>query len=175
MNYKTIFKSLFLTVLFAVGVNSVSLAQQTKQPPKRPQMNHWRQHNRMWRHKHRPMIPDLSDTLKKQIKNIMLNTRETVLPVQNKLREARAHLRTLATADNADMQAINQTIENIGNLKVQIAKQRLAAYENIRKLLNEKQRVIFDTRIGMFLAHKTGHRMRGAWSRHAWPGMRNRK
>jgi Spy/CpxP family protein refolding chaperone len=71
-----------------------------------------------------------------------------MLPLMNQLGEKRAHLRTLQTADKADLTAINATIDEIGQLQSQMMKKRAANTQAIRKLLTDDQRIAFDMKSG---------------------------
>ena len=56
------------------------------------------------------------------IKKIRLETGKEVKPLQNKLNEMEARQHTLTTADKTDMNAINKNIEEMGKIKIEIAK-----------------------------------------------------
>lgn len=144
MKPTTIFKTVLLSLLL-VGMTGTALAQQ---PPDRvmkkermEKMREMRQH-----HDRMPRIPDLTDQQKEQIKDIMLTTRQAVLPLQNQMREKAARLKTLRTAEKVDMEAVNSVIEEIGDIRTQIMKTRVASEQEIRELLTEEQRVVFDSR-----------------------------
>lgn len=91
-------------------------------------------------------IPDLSDQQKEQIQDIRLNTRKEMMPLQNRMREKAARLKTLRTAEKADMNAINSVVDEMSSLRAEIMKVRLASEQEIRSLLTDDQRVIFDSR-----------------------------
>ena len=88
----------------------------------------------------------LTTEQKKSIFDLKSNLQKSVLPVKNMIGEKKAHLKTLSTVDNPDMNAINSTIDEIASLKAQIMKLKMANRQEIRKLLTDKQRVIFDTK-----------------------------
>ena len=90
-------------------------------------------------------IPDITEDQKEQIKEIKTNHMKNVLPIRNQIQEKQAKLQTLSTANKVDMVKINKTIEEIGELKVSIAKKRAAHRQGIRNVLSEDQRVIFDS------------------------------
>jgi len=94
-------------------------------------------------------LPDLTDEQRTQIRDIMLNTRKEMLPIQNELREKQAQLRTLTTGENIDMDAANTVIEEIGALRTEMMKNRIASRQEIRNLLTEEQRIIFDSHTPM--------------------------
>lgn len=90
-------------------------------------------------------IPDLTDEQKEKIDKLRTEHLKKMLPLKNELGEKEAQMRTLTTAENVSMSKINSKIEEIGTLKIKMAKEREAHKQEIRKLLNEKQRLIFDT------------------------------
>lgn len=92
-----------------------------------------------------PFIPDLTEEQEEQLQKIRIEHLKVMLPLRNQLAEKEARLRTLSTADDVDMKKINQTIEEIGEIRVQMMKQRAVHQQEIRKLLTEKQRVFFDS------------------------------
>ena len=89
-------------------------------------------------------IPDLSEEQQKKIKKLRTVHIKKMLPLRNELREKEARLQTLRTAEKPDMNAINTQIESIGAVKIQIAKEREAHRQEIRKILTEEQRLQFD-------------------------------
>jgi len=90
-------------------------------------------------------IPDITEDQKEQVKVIKTNHMKNVLPLRNQIQEKRAQLQTLSTADEVDMLKVNKTIEEIGKLKLEMAKKRAAHKQEIRNVLTEDQRVIFDS------------------------------
>ena len=93
-------------------------------------------------------IPNLSDDQKEEIKAIMLANREKIMPLQNQLNEKRARLKTLRTSDEVNMDAINEVVDEMSDLRSEIMKQRLSSEQQIRELLTDEQRVVFDSRRG---------------------------
>ena len=98
----------------------------------------------------------LTPEQKKSIFDLRSNMMKSSLPVKNLIGEKKAHLKTLSTIDNPDMNAINSTIDEIASLKAQIMKMHVANRLEIRTLLTDKQRVIFDSKghMGMEMEHK---------------------
>jgi Spy/CpxP family protein refolding chaperone len=66
--------------------------------------------------------------------------------LRNQLNEKRARLRTLSTADQPDSKAIDATIDEMAALRATIQKNNMAKTQEIRKLLTDEQRVMFDAR-----------------------------
>ena len=79
-----------------------------------------------------------------QIKGLRLETAKKVKPLRNELRELGARQKTLATADNADMKAINKNIEKISGVKAEIQKIMAKQQQDIRAMLSEEQLLKFD-------------------------------
>ncbi len=89
-------------------------------------------------------IPNLTDEQKSKIKELKIVNMKNMLALKNQLNEKTAHLKTLTTAEKVDMKAVNQTIDEIGSIKIQMMKNCVAHQQEIRKLLTEEQRVYFD-------------------------------
>jgi len=91
-------------------------------------------------------IPDLTDDQRKKIKELRTPLHMEILPLRNQLVEKRAHLKTLQTAEKADLKSINSTIDEMTQLQSQIMKKRAAHTQAIRAILTDDQRVAFDMR-----------------------------
>ncbi|OAN60490.1 hypothetical protein A8B79_11160 [Balneola sp. EhC07] len=94
-----------------------------------------------------PMLAklDLSEDQEEQIKGIMLEGKQESLPLENQLREKIARLRTLSSGDTYDVAAINKVADEMGDLQASIHKIHIAKKGEIRALLNEEQKIKFDT------------------------------
>lgn len=90
-------------------------------------------------------IPGLTEAQEQQIKKIHTGAQADILPLKNQLNELDAKLQTLQTANSADMKAINETIDKISIIKASIEKRRAQAHQDVRKLLNDEQRLFVDT------------------------------
>ncbi len=93
-------------------------------------------------------IPDLTEEQQKKIDDLKVVHQKKMLNSRNLIREKKAKLNTLRTADKADMNAINKIIDETGNIHTQMMKDREAHRQEVRSLLTEKQRVFYDTRSG---------------------------
>lgn len=89
---------------------------------------------------------DLSSEQQAKADELRLNMQKAALPIRNKLGENRAKMRTLTTADNPDMKAINKLIDENAGLRAELAKLRAANHQAFRKMLSEEQRVKLDSR-----------------------------
>ena len=67
-----------------------------------------------------------------------------ITPLKNELTEKKAHLKTLESAEKPDKDAINKTIDEIYLLKAEVTKKQSAFRQDVRKLLNDEQKIIFD-------------------------------
>jgi len=93
-------------------------------------------------------IPDLTDQQQSTIDSLTVIHLKEMKTLRNEMGEKEARLKTLTSADNADMAAINKSIDEISVLKANMAKKREAHRQSVRGMLNEKQRLYFDTHHG---------------------------
>jgi Spy/CpxP family protein refolding chaperone len=136
MKKKTI--PLLIAALFIVSSGFVCAQGPKEERPDRPPMHGEKGPG------HGPMIPDLTDEQKEQIKNLRVELMQDLTSLKNKLGEKQARLRTLQTANKANMSEINKEIESIGDLRTEIMKLKAANHQKIRSLLTDEQRVFFD-------------------------------
>ncbi len=92
----------------------------------------------------RPMIPDLTEEQKEKIETLKINHMEKMMPMKNEMGEKQARLKTLTTAEKVNMSEVNKLIESIGSLCTKIMKLQAQHRQDVRELLTDKQRVIFD-------------------------------
>ncbi|MFY0608490.1 MAG: periplasmic heavy metal sensor [Cyclobacteriaceae bacterium] len=90
---------------------------------------------------------DLSDEQKEQMKAIKTDAQMEILPLKNSLAEKEARLVTLQTASNVDMKAIEKQIEEIGQVKVTMAKIKARSHQKVRALLTDDQRIKLDMKL----------------------------
>lgn len=93
-----------------------------------------------------PGIPNLTKEQSESIHKLQLGVAQAKFPLENIIREKEAKLQTISTVKTPDMKEIEKQIEEIGAVKVQLAKLQAAHDQNIRKILDEEQRLIFDKR-----------------------------
>ena len=99
---------------------------------------------------------NLTDEQKSKIKKLKTANMKEMLPLKNQIGEKKAHIRTLTTADNVDMNAVNKTIDDIGSMKATMMKKQAAHKQEIRKLLNDEQRIHFDMKMSKHNGHEFG-------------------
>ncbi len=92
------------------------------------------------------MIPDLSDGQKDEIKKLRIEMNKETNSIHNQIAEKRARINTLQSQDKADMSAINKTIDEIAALQAQQMKAKANFHVKVRALLNDEQKVAFDSR-----------------------------
>jgi len=91
-------------------------------------------------------IPNLTDQQKEQIRKLEVALAEKTLPLRNELAEKETHLRSLMTARVPDRAAIDKSAEEIGNLRAELFRARLANELNVRDILTEEQKALHDMR-----------------------------
>ncbi len=93
-------------------------------------------------------LPDLTDEQKEKIKELRLGLMKEALPIRNQIAENWAKLKTISTADPVDMKAIDKLIDENSILQASLKKEKAANHQEVRKLLTDDQRIIFDSRAG---------------------------
>ncbi len=142
--------SALLVVMLAIAFSST--AQQRQGSP---------QQKKQMKFENRDMLPDLTDAQKDQMKAIRIKGMKANQALKNQLMEKRAHLNTLSSADKADMKAINKQIDEISVLQASMQKVRAANKQEVRSILTDDQRVMFDARKGGNSHRKRGHGTKG--------------
>lgn len=105
-------------------------------------------------------IPNLTDAQTAKIKELKTAHMKEVLPMKNLLAEKKAHLKTLTTVDKVDMKAVNTLVDEIGAIKTDMMKKKIAMKMEIRNQLDEEQRLYFDLHNGKnrgMRGHGKGH------------------
>jgi len=90
----------------------------------------------------------LNDKQREEIKKIRMEQLKERTKTRNLLREKRAKLEVLQTADKPDMKEINKLIDEIAAIQAQELKSQAASRQKIRSLLTDEQRAVFDARGG---------------------------
>ena len=94
-----------------------------------------------------PMLEgSLSEQQREELKKIRTEQLKERTQTRNLLKEKRAKLETLQTADKPNMKEINKVIDEIAAIQAQEMKAQAASRQKIRSLLTEEQRVHFDAR-----------------------------
>lgn len=104
-------------------------------------------------------IPGLTEQQKKDIDAKKMAHHKDMMQIRNVLNEKKAHQQTLEGVDKPDLAAINKTIDEVAALKADMMKKQAAHRQEIRNLLNEEQKLYFDTHANMHkgkMHHKEG-------------------
>lgn len=105
------------------------------------------QHEKANFHHGESWIPNLTEDQKTKMKDLHLAQLKEVKNFRNQLGELKAKQHTLATADKADIKAIDANIDEIVKVQGQLMKSRAQLVQNIRMLLTDEQRIYFDMRM----------------------------
>lgn len=127
-----------MIIALMAAVGTVFAQQQTRQQGERRQQSELRGHGQAGL--------DLSEEQKTKASELKLGMQKMSLPLKNQLGENKAKLRTLTTADQADMKAINKLIDENADINAELQKLRAANHQDFRKILTEEQRIKFDSR-----------------------------
>ena len=101
-------------------------------------------------------VPDLTADQKKQIQDLKLILIRETTQIKNQINEKKAHLITVSTGDKVDMNAVNQTIDELFALKASLAKRHVQYMQDVRKLLTDNQKIIFDAHRGKCMSGGEG-------------------
>ncbi|MCK5148992.1 Spy/CpxP family protein refolding chaperone [bacterium] len=107
---------------------------------------------------------DLTEAQQEQAKAMRTEQLKTMKPYREQMDEKHLKLRSLRTADKVDSKGINKLIEEIGAIRIEIAKKHEAQRQKFRSILTEDQRVLLDSR------SMGGRGMRGGRSGHRGHG-----
>ena len=88
---------------------------------------------------------DLTEDQQAQMEKLRVEHMKQMLPSRNKVQEKEAQKRTLETSEKVDMKAVNKLIDEISDIKTEMAKNRAKHHQDVRNILSEEQRVKFDS------------------------------
>ena len=89
-------------------------------------------------------MESLDEKQREEMKKIRTAQLKESVQTRNRLKEKRAKLELLQTADKPDMKEINKVIDEIASIQAQEMKAQAASRQKIRSLLTEEQRIYFD-------------------------------
>ena len=140
---------LMLGLLVFLTSSTKPLAKQNDFAGRRGAQFHRGMHRGMNNGRNFRMFSTLTQEQKDQIEKIRTEQMKKALPLRNQINEKKAHLRTLTTGDNIDTKAAEKVLADIENMKSEFAKQMVRTRLDIRKVLTDEQRIMFDARRGM--------------------------
>ena len=88
----------------------------------------------------------LTDEQEKQIARLKLDYKKKAMPLKGRIQQAKVELALLITTDKPNQNDINKKIDEITKLKAEKMRLKAAHKIEVRKVLNEEQRVQFDLR-----------------------------
>jgi Spy/CpxP family protein refolding chaperone len=101
-------------------------------------------------------LPDLTPEQMAQMKKLHLEHQKEMLPIRTKIKSAELDMQQLLM-DKADQKMIYKKIEEIGMLKIEVAKLRYTQHLAVRTILTDEQKAKFDAMpIGMGLHGRDG-------------------
>lgn len=96
----------------------------------------------------RCMLPDISEEQQAGIEKLRTEHMKQMTTLKAEARILKAELEQLAIADEADMKKINSKIDELTIVKGNMNKAKHLHRQNVRKLLTEEQRAVFDSKAG---------------------------
>jgi Spy/CpxP family protein refolding chaperone len=169
MKTKNLISVFGLASILLLGSNS--MAQQTPSPvpppPPAPQTNRqppWMQDQREEGDETDIRVQNLNDDQKAKIKDLRIAHLKEMQPLRNKKRELEAKEETLATSPVGDIKAINANIDEITKVDNQMMKSKEFFRQQVRLLLTEEQRLMYDAQ-----SERKMNRQQGPGMRHPEP------
>ena len=92
-------------------------------------------------------IMNLTEEQQEAFKNLRLEKLKTVNPLKNKLNELRAKKHSLMSAEKISNNEVNSITDEMSNIKEQIAKANIKQRVEMKKLLTEEQKMMFDKKM----------------------------
>ncbi len=89
-------------------------------------------------------IPDLSEKQKSQVMDLRTDHLKKMQNFWNNINEKQAKLRILETSDTPEKENINKLVEEIGETKMAMHKEKVSHRLEVRNLLSADQKVYFD-------------------------------
>ncbi|MBW6491762.1 MAG: periplasmic heavy metal sensor [Lentimicrobium sp.] len=93
-------------------------------------------------------IPSLTEDQKTSIEKLRTAHLRKASLIRAEIGEKQARMNTLRLAEKQDVKAIDQTIDEISKLKGDLMKEREAHKREVRSLLNDEQKTVYDSRQG---------------------------
>lgn len=87
----------------------------------------------------RPIIPDLTNDQREQLKQLRIKYDKESLAIHNHLIEQEAHLTTLTTSEKIKSAEIGRVIQNIGDLKTKLMELKVSHMLDMKESLTSEQ------------------------------------
>ena len=112
------------------------------------------------------MGPVFTEEQREQIREIHEQYGEREVELANRVRVLRMEMQELVAAEGEpDFGALERKLEEIAEVRLDMAKLKLRIHQDIRPLLTDDQKTLFDGRIGQALMHGRGGRDAGPMGR----------
>jgi Spy/CpxP family protein refolding chaperone len=126
-------------LLTSINVNAQNRNNRERQRPAMQEIAHASDRQMEERGPKKPMIPNLSEEQKEQIKEFRLAAEKSALPLKNQVGEKEARLKTLTTAEVYDAKSTDKVIEEIGKLRTDLLKLKVATEQKVKGILTDEQ------------------------------------
>jgi len=137
-------KWLRMLVLVALLTTSLNVNAQQVRGKQLPPKNQMEQRQRPKLERRGPEIPNLTEEQKSQLKAFRMEEVRKTQPIQNIVAEKEARLNTLSSAAKYDEKAVNKVIEEIGGLRTDLLRMKVASQYQIKSILTEEEILNFN-------------------------------
>ncbi|MEQ6120521.1 Spy/CpxP family protein refolding chaperone [Reichenbachiella sp. MALMAid0571] len=144
-----------LSALVLIGTASIAQSPQMNKMGQRQKMMHANS-EKPDRGERFAQALELTDAQKTKIEEIHFAAMKSMKSVKNTIGEKEAKLKTLSSADNPDLKAITKVAEEIGDLRTKMFVSQVQTKQEVRALLDEKQKFKFDN-MNMMMGKKDHH------------------
>lgn len=125
------------------------------------------------------MIPDLTEEQEKQIEDLRTDHWKAMSEYRSDMRTLRAEYQDLMAGDDRNPKKAESKIDEITDLKNKMMKERQNHMGEIRKLLNDEQKIYFDQKMQrrgpcMGMGHGKGHGTGHGFGKGAGPGHKHK-
>ena len=144
-----------IAVLMLVGSNSY--AQQGRNNARQGQGMNQKQGQGMNQMGFCQMIPDLTEDQENKIEALRLEQMKASTAFRNQKNELMAKKQTLMASDNSDLKEINAVIDQMTDIHNKMMKASAKHHQDVRNLLTDEQKVIFDSKSMHGHGHGKGH------------------
>ena len=94
-------------------------------------------------------IPNLTDQQKEQITTLHTTHIKQMTILKNQLEEKKAQMNTATSWASYNVANAEKLLDEIYNIKLQLAKEKLSFHNAVRNLLNEDQKIFWDKKFNM--------------------------
>jgi Spy/CpxP family protein refolding chaperone len=79
-----------------------------------------------------------------QLKTLKVEQMKSMTQFRNKLGEFNAKMKTITSADDVNLKDVDKLLDEMGEVKLEMAKNQLAFKQSIRAMLTDEQKVMMD-------------------------------